>query len=112
MDDYLEFSPTAEKAIQKAKDLTKLLSIGGFKLTKFMSNYPNILQHIEPNPDSQTNDGNPLLTTEESSHVLGLKWNHASDTLVVSFQEVISNKSSNVWSNKCLGTVRKMFLVQ
>ena len=49
-----------------------------------MSNDSNILQQIEPNSDSQTNDGQPLLTTEESSHVLGLKWNHASDTLVVS----------------------------
>ena len=49
-----------------------------------MSNDSNILQQIELNSDSQTNDGKPLLTTEESSHVLGLKWNHASDTLVVS----------------------------
>ena len=49
-----------------------------------MSNDSNVLQQIEPNSDSQTNDGKPLLTTEESSHVLGLKWNHASDTLVVS----------------------------
>ena len=84
MDDYLESSPTAEEAIQKAKDLTKLLSIGEFKLTKFMSNDSNILQQIEPNSDSQTNDGKPLLSTEESSHILGLKWNHASDTHVVS----------------------------
>ena len=84
IDDYLKSSPTAEDAFQKAKDLTKLLSIGRFKLTKFMSNDSNILQKIESNPNSQTNDGNPLLTTEESSHVLGLKWNHASDTLVVS----------------------------
>ena len=49
-----------------------------------MSNDSNILQQIESNSDSQPNDGKPLLTTEESSHVLGLKWNHASDTLVVS----------------------------
>ena len=84
MDDYLESSPTAEEAIQKAKDLTKLLSIGGFKRTKFMSNDSYILEQIEPNSDSQTNDGKLSLTTEESSHVLGLKWNHASDTLVVS----------------------------
>ena len=53
MADYLESSPTAEEAIQKAKDLTNLLYIGGFKLTKFMSNDSNILQRIEPNSDSQ-----------------------------------------------------------
>ena len=83
-DYYLESSPTAEEAIQKDKDPTKLISIGGFKLTKFMSNDPNILHQIEPNSDSQTNDGKPLLTTEKSSHVLGLEWNHASTTLVAS----------------------------
>ena len=83
LDDYLESSPTTGETVQKAKYLTKLLSIGGFKLTKFMSNDPNILQQIEPNSNSQINDGKPLLTTEESSHVLGLKWNHASDALVV-----------------------------
>ena len=84
MDDHFESSPTAEEAIHKAKELTKLLSIGGFKLAKFMSNDSNILQQIESNSDSQTNDGKPLLTTEESSHVLSLKWNDASDTFVVS----------------------------
>ena len=63
MDDYLEFSPTADEAIQKAKKLTELLSIGGFKLKYFMSNDSNILQQIESNTDSQTNDGKLLLTT-------------------------------------------------
>ena len=79
MDDYLQSSPTAEEAIKKAKYLTKLLSVGGF-----MSNDPKILQDIEPNSVSQTNVGKPLLAAEESSHVLGLKWYHASHTLFVS----------------------------
>ena len=84
MDDYLESSPTADEATQKAKDLVKLLSLGGFNLTKFVSNDRNILQQIEPNSERQPNDGKQLPTTEESSHVLGLKWNHDSDTLVFS----------------------------
>ena len=84
MDDYLESSPTADEATQKAKDLVKMLSLGGFNLTKFVSNDRYILQQIEPNSECQPNDGKQLPTTEESSHVLGLKWNHVSDTLVVS----------------------------
>ena len=84
MDDYLESSLTADEATQKSKDLVKLLSLGGFNLTRFVSNDRNILQQIEPNSECQPNDGKQLPTTEESSHVLGLKWNHVSDTLVVS----------------------------
>ena len=83
MDDYLESSPTADEATQKAKDVVKLLSLGGFNLTKFVSNNQNILQQIEPNSECQPNDCKQLPTTEESSHVSGLKWNHVSDTLVV-----------------------------
>ena len=85
MDDYLESSPTADEATQKGKDLVKLLSLGGFNIMKFVSNDDqNILQDIEPNSECQPNDGKQLPTTEKSSHVLGLKWNHVSDTLVVS----------------------------
>ena len=54
MDDYLESSPRADEAIQKSKELTKLLSIGGVKLTKFMSYDSNILQQIESNSDKPT----------------------------------------------------------
>ena len=86
MDDYLESSPTAEEAAEKAKDLVKMLSEGGFKLyiTNIISNDPKILNQIEPDSENQSNDGKQLLKQDESSHVLGLKWNHKSDTLVVS----------------------------
>ena len=57
-------------------------SPGGFKLTKFLSNAPNLVDQI---------DGSPLSTEpkviasskEESSQVLGLKGDHNNDTLVV-----------------------------
>ena len=73
-----------EEAAEKAKDLVKMLSLGGFKLTKFILNYPKILKLIEPDSQIQSNDGKQLQKQDESSHVLGLKWNHKSDTLVVS----------------------------
>ena len=58
----------------------KLLSISGFKLTKFVSNVPTNPPQVGTNTTSPTEIPN----TEKSSHVLGLKWNHSSDTLVVS----------------------------
>ena len=58
MNDYLEFSPTANEATQKCNHVVKLLSLGGFNLTKFVSNDPEILQQIEPNSA-------PLLTQTE-----------------------------------------------
>ena len=83
MDDYLESSPTAEEATRKAKDLVNLLSLGGFKLTKFVSNVPTIPPQLEADPTSPT-EGKQIPSTENLSHVLGLKWNHSTDTLVVS----------------------------
>ena len=83
LDDYLSSSLVAEEAAQKAKDLL-LLSLGGFELTKFVSNDQKILNQIELDSENQSNDGKQLPTQDETSHVLGLKWNHKSDTLVVS----------------------------
>ena len=83
VDDYLESSTTIEEAARKAKDLLKLLSLCGFKLTKFVSNVPTIPPQVETNSTSPT-ETKEIPSTEESSHVLGLKWNHSSDTLLVS----------------------------
>ena len=83
MDDYLESSPTVEEATRKAEDLVKLLSFGGFKLTKFVSNENSIPSRLEPQHDAKT-EVKEIPRPEDSSHVLGLKWNHSTDTLVVS----------------------------
>ena len=83
MDDYLESSLTVEEATRKAKDLVTLLSLGGFKLTKFVSNVPSIPEKLEPGSNAPT-EVKEIPNTEGSSHVLGLKWNHSTDTLVVS----------------------------
>ena len=84
MDDYLESSPTAIEASNKAKDLVKMLALGGFKLTKFVSNVPSIPIEVDPNSDTRTTEEKEIPTAEKFSHVLGMKWNHSTDTLVVS----------------------------
>ena len=75
MDDYLDSVESPEKAINRLKELVHLLHLDGFKLTKFVRNVPSLADRI---------DGSPLSTEpkvivsrqEDSSHVLGLKWDH------------------------------------
>ena len=82
MDDYLESNPTVEETCNKAKDLVKLLAKGGFKLTKFVSNVDQLPFELEPN--LTPNQGEAIPSADECSRILGFKWNHSSDTLVVS----------------------------
>ena len=62
----------------------KILSRGDFTLTKFVSNIPNLPTSLDPKvkPATET-DEKQLAVEDENSHVLGLKWNHRFDTLVV-----------------------------
>ena len=76
MDDYLESSLTVEEATRKTKDQVTLLSLGGFKLTKFVSNVPSIPAKLKPGSNAPT-EVKEIPNTEGSSHVLGLKWNHS-----------------------------------
>ena len=80
MDDYLESFATSEEATEMCQDLVTLLKRGGFKLTKFVSKF-NLPPSLPPLQDQSS--GTPEVC-ELSSHVLGLKWNQRSDTLVVS----------------------------
>ena len=81
MEDYLESSPTVNEATKKAQDLVEMLAKGSFKLT----NVPSLVNNVDPNSQLSTETTEKVLATdEETSHVLGLKWNHSRDTLVVS----------------------------
>ena len=42
MDDYLDSVDSLERALKRWKELVHLLHLGGFKLTKFVSNVPNL----------------------------------------------------------------------
>ena len=82
-DDYLDSVESPEKAIIRSKELVHLLHLGGFKLTKFVSNMPNLADRIDGSPQS-TEHKVIVSCQEDSSHVLGLMWDHTNDTLVVS----------------------------
>ena len=72
------------EATKKAQDLVEMLAKGGFKLTKFASNVPKLVNSVDPNSQPTESTEKVLATDKETSHVLGLKWNHSRDTLVVS----------------------------
>ncbi len=79
MDDYLDSVESVEKALQRSRDFVELLNLGGFKLTKFVSNVPQVALDLN---DSETGFSKELLAPAESEcHVLGLKWNTETDTL-------------------------------
>ena len=80
MDDYLESFATSEDATERCQDLVTLMKRGGFKLTKFVSNF-NLPPSLPPLQDQSP--GTPEVC-ELSSDVLGLKWDQGSDTLVIS----------------------------
>ena len=86
MDNYLDSFENVTHAIKISRDLVSLLELGGFNLTKFVSNADEITSAM--NPEESETSPSPIKEicngAEQSSHVLGLKWAHVKDTLVVS----------------------------
>ena len=83
MDDYLDSVDSPQRALKRSKELVHLLHLSGFKLTKFVSNVPNLADRIDGSPQS-TKPNITASSKEDSSHMLGLKWDHNNATLVVS----------------------------
>ena len=86
MDNYLDSFENVTHAIKISRDLVSLLKLGGFNLTKFVSNADEITSAMNP-AESETSSSTIKEIcngAEQSSHVLGLKWDHVKDTLVVS----------------------------
>ena len=87
MDDYLGSVKNLETALTLSRSLVELLKLGGLNLTKFISNVPNLSLKLSPTKTSANNSKEILtaaINPETASHVLGLKWDHVTDTLVVS----------------------------
>ena len=85
MDDYLDSFQNRDDALKLGKDLVSLLKLGGFYLKKFVRNVPDVTTTLDPeNPESNSSVKDICASPDQSSHVLGLKWDHVKDTLVVS----------------------------
>ena len=80
MDDYLDSFARPDKALSASQELVEMLKLGGFKLTKFISNVPNLAQTVDPSTDISPAVKEIVSNTSAASHVLGLKWDHVADT--------------------------------
>ena len=87
MDDYLDSMESRDEALEWSRDLVKLLSKGGFKLTKFISNVPGLLEELEDLSIEAVPKVIGASMEESSSHVLGLKWDHTAALLVIAVKQ-------------------------
>ena len=84
MEDNLESFENTDVAIKMSQELITLLSLGGFTLTKFISNVTKINKELNPPQSAPKHEIKKIVTCGDNfSHVLGLKWDHIDDTLVV-----------------------------
>ena len=86
MDDYLDSFENVTHAIKISRKLVSFLKMEGLNLTKFVSNADEITSAM--NSEGCETSSSPIKVicngAEQSSDVLGVKWNHVKDTLVVS----------------------------
>ncbi|XP_043983761.1 uncharacterized protein LOC122837472 [Gambusia affinis] len=78
VDDCLKSLPTEEEAIKFAQDLTALCNKGGFKLSKWLSNSPAVLQTVSDNIKAKKMLEMDLELPMERA--LGLQWCIQSDS--------------------------------
>ena len=87
MDDYLDSFENRNNIMRVSKDLdlVNLLKFAGFCLTKFVSKFPAIEENLNPSIDVIAKVKNIASRSHHlNSHILGLKWKHGSDSLVIS----------------------------
>ena len=85
MDGYLDSFQYRDDALKLGRNLVSLLQLDGFHLTKFVRNVPDVTNALDPDDrESNSSVKDICRKPDQSSHVLGLKWDHVKDTLVVS----------------------------
>ena len=80
VDDLLQSCESIDQAVQLSSELKQLLAMGGFNLTKFISNSNEVLQQI-PESDRSKKVKDLSLDTPLSERALGVYWDIDSDTL-------------------------------
>ena len=104
MTDFFDSMPNAEQAVNLSRELIKKFTKGGFKLTKFISNAPEISRKLSLTSKEIEKVKEKLVSSDSSSHALGLKWDHIKDTLVVSRDKTL-DKQKNITQRTILSFV-------
>lgn len=79
VDDCLASFQTIEEASRLVNEIQDLLAKGGFHLTKFTSNSPELLKQFPPERCSKAAQSYRLTDSELEEHALGVKWNAVKD---------------------------------
>ena len=109
MEDYLDSFEDPDGAFKLSQELITLLALGGFRLTKFISNVTKINNESSPSESApQQGSENLVFCGDNSSHVLGLKWDHIDDLLVAS-RSVSHKLKSSITQRTVLSFVSSVF---
>ena len=85
VDDLLKSMENIEMATSLITEVSKLCHSGGFQLTKFSSNFPEVLESV---PESQRKNSTSL-----SERVLGVEWLFDNDTFHFNTPSKVSSRS-------------------
>ena len=95
VDDCLASAPTEKEATALLHKISKLLSTGGFKITKWTSNSRKVIKSVPPQERSkELKDLNLSRDPLPKEHSLGLRWDVETDTLCF---KVKLNDKPTVW---------------
>lgn len=87
VDDMLTGADTIQETESIRDEIIQLLKLGSFELSKWASNYPQLLDSV----DSQSNK--PISIEDKTiSHVLGMQWNQGADTFHFSYSPYAEHK--------------------
>ena len=105
MDDFFKSVKSTDEALEMQQQLSEMLNLGGFHLTKWISNEKEVITQIpelERAPSVKVVDGNVLMPVER---VLGVIWDTNSDCFVY---EVVKRNIADT-RRKMLSLIASLF---
>ena len=105
VDDLLKSVSSDNIAMRLMNQLRELLGLGGFKLTKWMSNSKGVLQNTPPSEKAPTLINLDLDDTDHIERALGVSWNVSDDKLMFS----TAHKDKPVTRRGILSTISSLF---
>ncbi|XP_059080085.1 uncharacterized protein LOC131878188 [Tigriopus californicus] len=99
VDDVFIYADTADQAIEQLQDVTKLLEKGGFNLTKFISNCPEVCKRITSdklNPKALLD----LQEDEQKGKTLGVSFHTNTDELIYKIHSMASTWDTSMPETK------------
>jgi len=104
VDDFLHSVSTKTEAIRLIGEVRYLLLLGGFKLTKWLSNDKHVLA-VVPDKDKTTAAVNIDLDGQKTEKVLGVNWNFGSDA----FEFALDLKHKPITCRGLLSVISSLF---